>query len=315
MGKHGHHHHDHGHDHDHADHDHPHRGHSHSHSHGDGKIGVAVFINIVLTLAQLVGGVLAGSLALIADALHNFSDAGALLLALIARKIARRAPDDRRSYGYKKVETLAAFTNFLILILIAVWLGVEAVMRFFAPETVQGNIVFILAALGFVINGGTALLVRAQAKGNQNMRAAYLHNVTDAMSSLGVMIAGVLISFYGWNWLDPLITLAISAYIIIHAMHDFPDIINILIDGKCPGISTRQISEKIRAADGVTGVHHLHLRQLGEGTHAMEAHIVIADGFDLDGVKGRIKSILLENGIGHSTLEFEFQPCATPDCA
>ena len=309
-----------GHDHHHGEncshgHDHHHgHAHSHGHSHGDGKIGFAVVLNVVLTIAQLAGGIMAGSLALIADALHNFSDAGALLLALIARKIARRAPDEVRTYGYKKVETLAAFTNFLVLILIALWLAVEAVMRFFAPETVQGNIVFVLAGIGFLINGGTALLVKAQAKGNHNMRAAYLHNVTDAVSSLGVMLAGLAISQFGWMWLDPLITIIISAYIIMHAMHDFPDIINILIDGKSSALSADKIEAKILEVTDVKGVHHLHLRQLGEGSHALEAHIVIQENTVLDGVKTRIKECLEKLDIHHSTLEFETAPCAAVDC-
>ncbi len=298
-----------------CNHDHGHHHHHHGHAHGDGKLGWAVVINIVLTIAQLVGGIMAGSLALIADALHNFSDAGALLLALIARRIARRAPDDVRTYGYKKVETLAAFTNFLILILIALWLGVEAVMRFFEPQAVQGGIVFVLAGIGFVINGGTALLVRAQAKGNQNIRAAYLHNLTDAVSSLGVMIAGVLIIWGGWSWIDPLITLAISAYIISHAMHDFPHIINILIDGKPQTISTNKIVDGIKAIPGVQDMHHVHIRQLSENDFALEAHILI-DKNEVSGdrIKAAIKDFLKLAGVEHSTLEFEMEICAHPDC-
>jgi len=301
-------------DHHHHDHDSSHHGHNHSHSHGDGKIGLAVVINIVLTVAQLVGGILAGSLALIADALHNFSDAGALLLALVARKIARRAPDDVRTYGYKKVETLAAFTNFLVLILIALWLGLEAVMRFFHPEPVTGQIVFVLAGLGFLINGGTALLVRVQAKENQNMRAAYLHNLTDAVSSLGVMIAGLAIMKFGWFWLDPVITLAISIYIVIHAMHDFPDIINILIDGKGSDLSAKEILEKVSGINGVENIHHLHLRQMGENIHALEAHILLKENTPIETVKLEVKACLRNLGIQHSTLEFETVSCAQADC-
>lgn len=294
-------------------HNHSHN-HQHSHSHGDGKIGIAVIINILLTVAQLVGGIIAGSLALIADALHNFSDAGALLLALIARKIARRGPDDKRTYGYQKVETLAAFTNFVVLILIALWLAVEAVIRFFSPEPVTGNIVFILAAIGFVINGGTALLVRTQAKDNQNMRAAYLHNVTDAVSSLGVMLAGLAISQFGWVWLDPLITLLISAYIVVHAMHDFPDIINILIDGKSSDLSASILAGKIKDIPGVGDVHHIHLRQLGEGSNALEAHIVLSENSSMDDVKISVKDLLKSLDVDHSTLEFETVICGKVDC-
>lgn len=293
---------------------HHHQGHSHGHSHGDGKISWAVGINMLLTVAQLVGGIFAGSLALIADAIHNFSDAGALLLALIARKIARRAPDAKRTYGYKKVETLAAFTNFLLLILIALWLAVEAVMRFFDPQPVIGQTMFVLAGIALIIDIGTALLVRREAKTNQNMRAAYLHNIADAVSSVGVMIAGLAIIQFGWTWVDPLITLAISAYIVMHAMHDFPDIINILIDGKSSDLSADEITEKITVIDGVENIHHIHLRQMGEGSHAMEAHILLQENAAIEIVKTNIKSCLEKLDIHHSTLEFETAPCLSPKC-
>ncbi len=293
---------------------HHHHSHNHHHSHGDGKISWAVGINMVLTVAQLIGGIFAGSLALIADAIHNFSDAGALFLALIARKIARRAPDDKRTYGYKKVETLAAFTNFLLLILIALWLAVEAVMRFFDPQPVIGQAMFILAGIALVIDIGTALLIRKEAKTNQNMRAAYLHNIADAVSSVGVMVAGLAIVEFGWTWVDPLITLAISAYIVLHAMHDFPDIINILIDGKSADLSVKDISEKIMDIEGVKNIHHIHLRQLGEGSHAMEAHILLQENAIIDPIKSSIKKCLKTLDINHSTLEFETSPCLSPRC-
>lgn len=288
--------------------------HHHGHAHGDGKIGWAVVINMLLTLAQLVGGLFAGSLALIADAIHNFSDAGALLLALIARKIARRAPDEKRTYGYKKVETLAAFTNFLVLILIALWLAVEAVMRFFEPVPVTGQIMFILAGVALVIDVGTALLIRKEAKTNQNMRAAYLHNIADAVSSVGVMIAGFCIIQFGWTWIDPLITLGISAYIVFHAIHDFPDIINILIDGKSSDLSKSAITKDLCDLDGVEEVHHLHIRQLGEGSHAIEAHVVLKRDFEIDTVKLLIKEKLKALDIHHSTIEFETEICGKPSC-
>lgn len=290
---------------------------NHSH-HGrpqsDGKIGWAVAINILLTVAQFIGGLLAGSLALIADAIHNFSDAGALLLALIARKIARRAPDDKRSYGYKKVETLAAFTNFLVLVLIALWLAIEAVMRFFEPVPVIGQTMLMLAGFALIVDIATALLVRKEAKTNQNMRAAYLHNIADAISSVGVMIAGFCIMQFGWTWIDPLITFGISGYIILHAMHDFPSIINILIDGKSSVLSSEDIAKKLMQIEGVKDVHHMHIRQLGEGANALEAHVVLAESADMDMVKLRLKECLKLSGVFHSTIEFEKQPCAISDC-
>ena len=137
---------------------HHHHHHGHNHHHADNKLSWAVGINILLTIAQIIAGVMAGSLALIADALHNLSDAAAMILALVARKISRRHADEKRTYGYKKVETLAAFTNFITLIIIGLWLGYEAVSRFFSPNIIDGWVVVWVAGLAIVINGTTALL-------------------------------------------------------------------------------------------------------------------------------------------------------------
>lgn len=198
--------------------------------------------------------------------------------------------------------------------MIALWLGCEAVLKFLNPEPITGHLVLILAAAGFIINGATAMLIRSQAKNNQNMRAAYLHNITDAVSSLGVMVAGYAIMNYGWLWLDPAITLLISAYIIFHAMHDFPAIINILIDGKSSALSAQSLSDNLETIDGVKSVHHLHLRQLGEGSHALEAHVVLAKNADMDSVKFRLKERIGQLGIHHSTIEFEGELCASAEC-
>jgi cobalt-zinc-cadmium efflux system protein len=304
--------HSHGHHDGDGGHNHHHSGHHHFNA--DSKLSYAALINVVLTVAQIVAGVLSGSLALVADALHNLSDAAAMILALVARKIARRHADDKRTYGYKKVETLAAFTNFLTLIIIGLWLAYEAIIRFFSPQEIEGWTVIIVAGLAIVINGATAWLTYHESKNSQNIRAAFLHNLTDMVSSIGVVIAGVLILAFGWTWVDPLITLVISAYVLMHAAHDLPKICNILIDGAPDDIQLPFIIDEMKLVDGVADVHHVHVRYLDEHSYALEAHIVAHEGASQDVVKDKIKQKLAALSIDHSTLEFEDKPCQTVDC-
>ncbi len=296
------------------DHHHGHHEHSHHHLSADNKLSWAVLINVVLTVAQIIAGVLSGSLALVADALHNLSDAAAMLLALVARKISRRHADAKRTYGYKKVETLAAFANILTLIVIGLWLAYEAVVRFFDPHPVEGWTVIIVATLAIFINGGTALLTYRESKNSQNIRAAFLHNLTDMFSSVGVVIAGICILMFGWTWIDPLITLIISAYVLWYAAQDLPKICNILIDGAPENINLPFVIDEMRLVDGVDDVHHVHIRYLNEHSYALEAHIVAREGTEAEMVKNAIKEKLKSLHIEHSTLEFEDTICTSTEC-
>jgi cobalt-zinc-cadmium efflux system protein len=289
-------------------------GHGFFHGHTDRKLSAAVFINLVLTLAQIIAGIFSGSLALIADALHNLSDAASLLLALIARKVSRRHADDKRTYGYKKVETLAAFANLLTLIIIGVWLAYEAVVRFFQPQEVEGWTVVSVAFLAILINGGTAWLTFHEAKGSQNIRAAFLHNLTDAISSVGVVVAGILILMFDWLWVDPLITLVISAYVLWYGTRDLPSIINILIDGAPSHVNVDHVRKSMLGIEGVADVHHLHIRYLNEHEYALEAHIVPKPDAHEEDLKAEIKKQLGHFHISHSTLEFERDICGHKEC-
>lgn len=299
MGDHHHHHHNCGH---------------HHHLSVDNKLSWAAGINIILTIAQIMAGVFSGSLALVADALHNLSDAAAMVLALVARKISRRHADEKRTYGYKKVETLAAFTNFITLIVIGLWLGYEAITRFFIPQSIDGWIVVWVAALAILINGATAWLTYHESKNSQNIRAAFLHNLTDMFSSVGVVIAGICILMFGWTWIDPLMTLIISAYVLWHAIKDLPKICNILIDGVPEKIDLATVMATIKSINGISDVHHLHVRYLNEHSYAMEAHIVVDGTTPSDVIKKSIKEKLHHIHIEHSTLEFENENCNEAHC-
>lgn len=314
--------HDHNHDHNH-DHEpraasHRHPGHSHAHARaGGGGLGLAVAVNVLLTVAQIIGGILSGSVALIADAVHNLSDAAALIIAFAARRIARRPADARMSFGYRRAEVVAALVNYTVLIVISFWLGSEAVMRLLDPPEVAGGIVMALAALALVIDLATAALTFRLAKESTNIRAAFLHNLADAGSSVAVLIGGALIWALGWRWADPAITLLISAWILWHALSEIGPVIRILMLAAPPEVETAALRRAIEAEEGVESVHHLHLWQVDEERSSVEAHLVLAEGADFGEVVRRVKhKVEAVFGIRHTTFEVETlaSGCAGPDC-
>lgn len=291
-------------------------GHGHHHHHGDpSEIGEkrlwwAVGANILLTLAQVIGGIISGSLSLIADALHNFSDAASLLIALIAIRIGRKPPDQFKTFGYKRAETIASLINLTTLIIIGLYLCYEAIMRFITPEPIAGWTIVIVAGIALVVDILTALLTYSQSKNSMNMRAAFLHNLTDALASVGVIIAGTLILLYGWVWTDAAMTLLIAGYVLYHGLHEIPKVIHLLMEGTPEGIAIEDVISGMETQGGVQNVHHVHIWQLDEKRNALEAHVVIDDQGRMDEIKRELKQILKDRfSIEHSTLEFEHQKC------
>lgn len=299
--------HPHAHNHSHA----PGQGHHHSHidlDAGDARIAWAVGVNMLLTVAQVVGGILSGSLALIADALHNFSDAISLIIAFWARKIARRPADAGMSFGYGRAEVVAALINYTTLIVLALYLVYEGVMRFLEPQPVDGWMVVWIAIVALVIDLVTAALTYSMSKDSMNIRAAFLHNVADALGSVAVIVAGTLVILYGWNWVDPLVTLMIAGYILWHVKSEFGDVVRVLMLGSPAHLDTDEIISAIETTQGVESIHHVHLWAMQERSAALEAHLVIVQGCwaQADDIKAAIKAMLGERfAIRHSTLEME----------
>ncbi|MBY6046442.1 cation diffusion facilitator family transporter [Vannielia litorea] len=295
-------------------HDHHHHHHHVSSETGDRNLALAVLVNLGLTVAQIVGGLLSGSLALIADALHNLSDAVSLVIAFAARRIARKPADAGMTFGYGRAEMVAALINYTTLILLAIYLAYEGVMRLFAPEDVEGWMVVIIAAIALVIDAVTALLTFAMSKSSANIRAAFLHNLADALGSVAVIVAGTLILLYDWRLADPIVTLLISAYILWHALAEVPGVIRMLMLATPPGMDISEVSQRLAATPGVASIHHLHLWQMQEHEAALEAHIVIEEGHwaEADAIKATLKQTLAERyRIHHATLELE---CAAHAC-
>lgn len=294
-------------DHDHGGQSRSHHGHHHPQiKEGDRRMQAAVAVNLLLTAVQIIAGVISGSLALVADAIHNLSDALSLIIAFFARKIGRRPADAKMTFGYGRAEVVAALINYTTLIIVALYLAAQGVERLFNPAQVEGWIVVVVAGVALIIDTITALLVMRMARDSVNIRAAFLHNVADALGSVAVIIGGTLILLYDWRLVDPLITLLIAGYILWHAGREVGPVVRILMLGAPEDTALDEVITALRATDGIADLHHLHLWRMQEHETALEAHVVITEGTDPQEIKDRIKAQLFERfSIRHSTLEVE----------
>ncbi|MGR3572629.1 cation diffusion facilitator family transporter [Brevirhabdus sp.] len=289
----------------------------HDHAHidpeaGDRKVGIAIAANLILTAAQLLGGIIAGSLALIADALHNFSDVASLVIAFGARKIARRPADARMTFGYRRVEVVAALINYTTLIVIGIYLIYEGGMRFIDPPQVKGWWVVWLGTIALIVDTATAVLTYSMQKDSVNIRALFVHNLSDALASVAVIVGGVLILLYDIRWVDPAITIGIALYILYLAFTEIGGTIHTLMLGSPPEVETDAVIDAVAGVDGVADVHHAHFWQMQEHESALDTHVVIEEGRweDVEQIKAAIKRVLAERfDIHHSTLEFEKSAC------
>lgn len=283
---------------------------------GDKRVALAIWANSILTVAQIAGGILAGSLALIADALHNFSDMASLAIAFAARKIARRPADARMTFGYGRIEIVAALINYTTLILVGLYLIYEGGMRMIDPPEVQGWWVVILGGLALAVDTLTALLTYSMQKGSVNIRALFLHNLSDALASVAVIVGGALIILYDIRWVDPAITILIALYILYLALTEIGGPIRTMMLGSPPDLDCQNVIDAMREVDGVADVHHVHLWQMQEHETALDCHVVLTEAgwCDMEAVKAAIKAMLKNRfDIGHSSLEFEHEDRAHAD--
>ena len=270
------------------------------------RLFIATFVNILLTVAQIIGGLISGSLSLISDALHNFSDAASLLLALLAVKIGQKKPDLSKTFGYQRAEMVAALINFTTLIIIGLFLMYEAVIRLIYPKPISGWMVVIIAIIALIVDIITAMLTYKESKKSMNIKAAFLHNLTDALASVGVVVAGTLILLYNWLWVDAVVTFLISAYVLWQGLREIPKAIHLLMEGSPYDVDIVEIIDGVERLGGVKELHHVHVWQINEQLNALEAHVVVENHLDNASLKKEIKQLLKQKyHIGHSTLEFE----------
>ena len=273
---------------------------------GARRLAIAVAINLLLTAAQILGGVLSGSLSLIADALHNFSDAAGLLLALLARKVSRRPPDEERTFGYGRAEIVGGLINLTSIIVVAGYLLIEAVTRSFEDHAIEGWTVVIVAGVALVIDLATALLTYSVSKDSVNMRAAFLHNLADALASVGVIVSGVLIILFDWRWTDLAATVLISVYIVWISIPPMKRCIRVLMQSTPEDVSIEEVAATIRSVAGVNDVEHLHCWPIDERTRSLEGRLIVDDGLlsELRKVREEVERVVRErHAIEHITFE------------
>ncbi len=282
---------------------------AHDHHHGTGNIGITVLLNLAITGAQVAGGLIAGSMALLSDALHNFSDVLALVISWGARRLARKKSTYQRTFGYRRAEIFAGFINSVTLIIISLFLIYGAVQRFLHPVAIDGQIVIWLAVLSIVFNGASVLLIRREARDSMNMRSAMLHLFTDMLTSVAVLAGGLAIRYLGWTWVDPLITVGIALYLIIAAWGIFAAAIRIFMEFTPRKVDIDRIVEEITRFPGIRNVHHLHVWQLDDRDILLEAHVELAEDIPVsrfDTLLAEIEKALEGHGITHINLQPEY---------
>ncbi len=238
---------------------------------------IAIILNAIIFIVELVGGLLTNSLALISDAMHNLSDFFSLILSYIASKVVLWKSNSQKSYGYVRVEIFVAFINALTLVLIAGYIIYEGLQRFFHPEPIAGLWMIVVALVGLIANTTSTLMLRKDAHHDLNAKSAYLHLLTDAIESLAVVIVGILIYWQGWYILDPIISVAIGIFVIKSAWSILVETVNILTEGTPKGINLEEVAEFIRSFPEVENVHHLHIWSLSSQFRALSAHLVVKD--------------------------------------
>jgi cobalt-zinc-cadmium efflux system protein len=297
-------------------HHHNHKNHGHQHVHRDVKgrnLFISIFLNLLITITQAAGGIISGSLSLLSDALHNFSDVLSLLVSYIATVLSKKQASVQRTFGYKRAEIIAAFVNSATLIIVALFLIVEAVQRFFEPQVIESGLVIWLALLGIIFNGFSVLLLRGDASQNMNMRSAYLHLLTDMMASVAVLAGGLLMKYFEFYWVDPMLTIIIALYLIYMGYALLRESTRVLMLFTPDTIEVQHIVERLSAISPIENIHHVHLWQLNEEEVHLEAHIDFAEDINLSEFEAVLAKIETETrdhfGITHINIQPEFGKC------
>lgn len=290
--------------------------HGHNHSHPDLKgrnLIISILLNIVITVAQVIGGLLSGSLALLSDALHNFSDVLSLIVSYIATIYAKKEASTNKTFGYKRAEIIAAFVNASALIIVAIILIKEAIERFLDPKIIASDLVIWLSLLGILANGFSVLLLRKDAESNMNMKSAYLHLFTDMLASVAVLIGGLLMKFYQVYWVDAFLTLGIALYLIYMGYDLLKDSTRVLMLFTPNTIEVTKIVQTISKIDKIKNVHHVHIWQLNEDEVHLEAHIDFDEDIKLsefDAILDQIEEeVFHKYGINHVNIQPEYGKC------
>ena len=295
--------------------------HSHSHSAANAnqrRLLIALAITALMTVVELVGGVLSNSLALLGDAGHMFTDTLALGLSVVALTLAKRPASQTRTYGFHRAEVLAALTNGTILVLICGFIFYESYQRLVSPPEVRGSLMLVVAAIGFLANLIGILILRSASRDNLNVKGAFLHMWGDTISSIGVIVASVIILVTGWTMVDPIISIFIGLLILRGAISLVLESSDILLEAVPKHLDVTQISSALKEIEGIRDVHDLHLWTITSGIYALSCHLLIEDRMvsGSSHIVEEVNQALSQKfGIGHSTLQLECEECKdSPVC-
>ena len=287
--------------------------HSHPHNHNDlkgQKLLISILLNIVITVAQVIGGIVSGSLSLLSDALHNFSDVISLMVSYIATILTKRKASINKTFGYKRAEILAAFINASTLVIVAVLLIIEAIKRFKNPQEVESGIVIWLSFVAIIGNGLSVLLLRKDSKNNLNMRSAYLHLLTDMLASVAVLIGGLLMKYYQVFWVDSLLTLLIALYLIWVGYDLLKTSTGMLMLFTPENINIKDVVRAVNKLPKVSKLHHVHIWNLSDDELHLEAHLDLTE--DISTTQFNTLLLDIENvlheafNINHVTIQPEY---------
>jgi len=273
---------------------------------------ITMALNFFITVAEVIGGIISGSLSLISDALHNFSDGFAIIITYVAMRLSKRPKTSKYTFGLKRAEIIAAIINASTLIIISFFLIKEAIDRFSNPTPITGSLMLIIASLGLIANVAGTLLLKKGSANNLNIRAAYFHLLSDAVSSLAVIIGALFIILYKIYWIDPLLTVLISIYILKETYEIVKESVDILMMSNPEGIDLNVIKNIVEKIPGVINIHHIHLWKLNDNDTHFEAHIEVEDmavSKTIE-IQKQIEHKLHDKyEINHTTLQFECGAC------
>jgi cobalt-zinc-cadmium efflux system protein len=290
--------------------------HHHNHAHGTGWIlRLSLIATLVFTAVEVYAGFRSGSLALLSDAGHNFTDALALLLAAVCLYLQEKPANQVKTYGYQRAGVIAAFLNASTLIVISIFIFWEAGSRIIRPQQVNERIMIWVAAAALILNGAIMLALHRGRKGDLNIRAAFIHMLGDALGAIAIIAGAVVMRFTGWSYIDPALSIALGLLIIYTAWDIIRESLNILLEGLPRGLQLTNVTAAMGGIEGVLDVHDLHIWSLGSSTHALSSHVLIEDmpPSSSETILKRINEVLCGFNIHHTTIQFEHVPCVLSD--
>lgn len=298
--------------------DHEHHDHRHDISQlSKGKLLLVIFFNLAISIAEIVGGLISGSLSLLSDSIHNLSDTVSIIFSYVSIRISEKPKSKTKTYGYNRANILAAFVNSAALIGISVFLLVEAVRRFVNPTQIAGDTVIVIAIVGLVGNLLSVLVLRKSAKQNMNIKSSYLHLMSDTLSSVAVIVAGILIKFASVYWIDPLMTILINIVIFRSSFRLLKESIDILMQAVPLHVDIEKLRDKLLTIKDIKSTHHIHVWQLDEKNTILEGHVQVSDMLlsETHGVCEAINELLEhEFDINHTVIQFESTVCKGENC-